>query len=304
MKTITYSIILIASAASILSLTYSDHKSVKLTQKTLNENYAYVPSGDFEKDGKKISVQSYLISKQEVTNGEYRTFLLDLKERGELQKWAIAAVDSSGWSTKNNLNMKYQDYYHSHPAYADYPVVNVSKEGAILYCEWLSNKVNQNLGQTSKLAFRLPTKAEWLKAAKGNLEIPVYAWGGPYLRNSKGLVLCNFMNLGSEAIARNNEGELYIETRSQGNYADYNADIIAPAKSYWPNGFGLYNMNGNVAEMIADEEVVVGGSWADPGFDVRNESEKAYTGANRTVGFRVVATVAISENEWIKIPKK
>lgn len=304
MKTIIYSIILVGIATSILSLTYSDHKSIKLTQKTLNENYAYVPSGDFEKDGKIISVQSYLISKQEVTNGEYRTFLLDLKERGELQKLAIATVDSSGWSTKNNLNMRYQDYYHSHPAYRDYPVVNVSKEGAMLYCEWLSDKINQNLGQSSKLVFRLPTKVEWITAAKGKLEISEYAWGGPYLRNSEGQIMCNFLNLGSEAIARNAEGELYIETESQGNYADYNADIIAPAKSYWPNGFGLYNMNGNVAEMIADEEVVVGGSWADPGFDVRNESEKTYTGANRTVGFRVVATVVPSENKWIKILKK
>lgn len=304
MKTLFYTLVIFLCASSIISTTLPNSKTIKLTQKALNEKYAFVPSSKNDTATKHLSIQSFIIGKYEVSNGDYQLFLLDLKTRGELEKLAVATIDSSRWSTKNNFNTKYQDYYHSHPAYADYPVVNVSKEGAMLYCEWLSEKINQNLGQSSKLVFRLPTKAEWIKAAKGKLEISEYAWGGPYLRNSEGQIMCNFLNLGSEAIARNLEGELYIETRSQGNYVDYHADVTAPVKSYWPNGFGLYNMNGNVAEMIDDEEVVVGGSWADPGFDVRNESEKAYVGASRTVGFRVVATVVPSENEWIKIPKK
>jgi formylglycine-generating enzyme required for sulfatase activity len=82
------------------------------------------------------------------------------------------------------------------------------------------------------------------------------------------------------------------------------ADITAPVKSYWPNGYGLYNVNGNVAEMIADKEIVAGGSWNDPGYDVRNESVKPYKGAARNVGFRIVATVVPAELVWLKIPKK
>jgi len=100
------------------------------------------------------------------------------------------------------------------------------------------------------------------------------------------------------------KGELYVEKYQYGNFDPDPADNTAPVKSYWPNGFGLYNMNGNVAEMVSDVEVALGGSWADPGYDVRIASKKAFTGASKTVGFRIVATVVPSEKEWIKIPKK
>ena len=282
----------------MLSLRSSDNKSLKSEQKNLNENYAFIPSGESENAYKNNSIQSYIIAKKEVTNSEYRLFLLDLKKRGELIKLAIATVDSSVWS-----NSKYKDFYHLHPAYSDYPVVNITKEGAILYCEWLGKKVNQNLAQTSKLVFRLPTKGEWLKAANGNLKFPVYAWGGPYLRNPKGTIMCNFLHLGPENIARNDHGTLFIK-QDQFNYFDGdNSDLTAPVKSYAPSYFGLYNMNGNVAEMIDNEEVIMGGSWLDPGFDVRNESQRQYTGADKTVGFRVVASLIPSENKWLKTPK-
>jgi formylglycine-generating enzyme required for sulfatase activity len=87
-------------------------------------------------------------------------------------------------------------------------------------------------------------------------------------------------------------------------YSGSYTDLTAPVRSYWPNDYGIYNMNGNVAEMVADKDIVAGGSWNDTGYDVRNKSEKPYKGAARTIGFRVVATVNPSEMEWIKIPKK
>jgi formylglycine-generating enzyme required for sulfatase activity len=68
------------------------------------------------------------------------------------------------------------------------------------------------------------------------------------------------------------------------------ADLTAPAESYSPNGYGLYNMNGNVAEMISDGDFAVGGSWNSPGYDIRNQSIKKFKGAHPTVGFRIVAT--------------
>ena len=69
-----------------------------------------------------------------------------------------------------------------------------------------------------------------------------------------------------------------------------NADVLAPSKSYWPNDFGIYNMNGNASEMISDGEFVVGGDWRSPGYDIRNESIKAYNGPSPEIGFRIVAS--------------
>ena len=266
--------------------------SEKTAKKQLDEFYAYVPSGITLGEKDTVSVQGFYMSKGEVTNIQYREFLVDLKRKGELDKLKIAEPDTTNWNTElKRGNQKYVDYYFSHPAYRNYPVVNVSKEGAELYSEWLSEKYDSISGGELKLKFRIPTHIEWLRAVRGNQMLNIYAWGGPYLRNSKGMVLANFLNYGSENITKNQEtGELEITTKSIGyNFID-GADVTAPSISYWPNDFGLYNMNGNVSEMISDKDLVVGGDWRSPGYDVRNESARAYKGSSVTVGFRVIAT--------------
>ena len=67
--------------------------------------------------------------------------------------------------------------------------------------------------------------------------------------------------------------------------------ITAPAESYYPNKFGIYNMSGNVAELVSDDTVAMGGSWNDTGYDVRVESEQPATQPKSTIGFRMVATI-------------
>jgi formylglycine-generating enzyme required for sulfatase activity len=283
----------------ILSAQKDDQKLRKNMIKALNENYAFIPADS-------LVNHDFIIFKTEVSNLNYKEFLWDLKQSGDIEKWKIAQIDSAKWSTKNWSNKAYETYYHTHVAYNDYPVVNVSKEGAQLYCEWLTEKVNSTLKGSYKIVFRLPTHEEWLKAAKGKLELASYAWGGYRLQNAEGAYMCNCISNGAECIARDSTGKYYIELEAYRNvnFSAGNNDVTAPVKSYWPNGYGLYNMNGNVAEMIADKDVVAGGSWNDPGYDVRNESVKRYSGAARNIGFRMVATVVPSELEWLKLPKK
>jgi formylglycine-generating enzyme required for sulfatase activity len=284
---------------AIVSVQRVDKKQQKSLIEVLNKNYAYVPADS-------IVGHDFIIFKTEVSNLNYREFLADLKQGGDREKWKLASVDSSRWATKNWTNAAYIEHYHKHPAYNNYPVVNVSKEGAEMYCEWLTDKVNSTLNGSYKLVFRLPTQQEWIKAAKGKLELSIYSWGGHRLHNAEGSYMCNCLAFGSECISRDSTGKYVVQRLdySQFSVPKDNADITAPVKSYWPNGYGLYNMNGNVAEMISDKNVVLGGSWYDPGYDVRNESEKPYNGAARTVGFRVVATVVPSELEWLKLPKR
>ena len=59
--------------------------------------------------------------------------------------------------------------------------------------------------------------------------------------------------------------------------------------SHHPNGLGLFNMCGNVAEMVYERGVAYGGSYLDPGYDIRIDSEKPYNGPSPLVGFRVIA---------------
>lgn len=274
-------------------LSTSQKYGSKHALKVLKGFCEFVPSGNAVVDGDTVSVQAFYMSKTEMTNFDYLEFLAHLKKNKEWEKYEIAKVDSSKWKT--SFDNAYLDpmvsTYHNHPAYHDYPVVNISKEGAEMYCEWLSWAYDSISGGELKLTFRIPTKAEYIRAARGNDHNAQYAWKGTFLKNAQGNSLANYVQYGDRSISKNKEtGKLeVIPTYPDSYYAD-GAFIIAKAESYYPNEFGFYNLNGNVSEMISDSEKAVGGDWTCPGYDVRIESEKEFNEAHPTVGFRVVAT--------------
>ncbi|MFT6503642.1 MAG: sulfatase activating formylglycine-generating enzyme [Crocinitomicaceae bacterium] len=281
--------------AILMSFTTEKKPSAKQAKKALNGFCSYVPSGSVVIDSDTTTVQAFYMSTTEVTNLQYKEFLIDLKKKGELEKLQIANIDSMLWNTSFGWeNNGFKDYYHNHPAYNDYPVVNITKEAAELYCEWLTEKYRVASGGELSLKFRIPTRAEWMRAARGNDHSNVYSWEGPYLRNDKGTVMANHLQIGTQNLTRNAEsGEIELVEKSQRIYPTIlqsQADVTAPARSYWPNQFGFYNMNGNVAEMISDGDQAVGGDWHSPGFDIRNESVKEFKEAHPTVGFRVVTS--------------
>lgn len=195
----------------------------------------------------------------------------------------------------------FANYYHSHPAYNHYPVVNISHEAAVLYCEWLT-EFNQSKGlfaelEGYKVTYRLPTHEEWLIAAKGEAHHAPYAWGNARLRDKKGNFMANFQIVPQEKMSFDPETGTYalqsVRDTSQVWDPEFHgsADVTAPVLSYAPNDLGLYNMNGNVAEMLSEPSLAAGGSWRHTGFDIRNESLMTYEGPSPFVGFRTVAVV-------------
>ncbi len=218
----------------------------------------------------------------EVTNDQYRSFLNDLKQNQQTKKFNVAQIDSVQWRNQSAYNEPFVKYYHTHPAYGVYPVVNVSYEAAMLYCEWLTEHYNANdKRKFQKVKFRLPTEQEWIAAAKGGNPSAIYPWKGSELRNKKGLYLCNFVRAADDKMGT-------------AGYDNDAAETTAPSKCYFPNNFGLYNMSGNVAEMIAEKGKTMGGSWMDQAEAMKiGTSGKftSYNSAQPTIGFRYIMEV-------------
>jgi formylglycine-generating enzyme required for sulfatase activity len=267
-------------------------------KKVMKSGYAYVPSGFTLIDKDSVSCQGFFMMKEEVSNFSYREYLFDLKKNNRSEDYKQALPDTTKWNTSSFALSKYVQYYFSHPAYRQYPVVNVSKQQAEKYCEWLTRVWRKNTGNES-IVFRLPTRAEFLRAANGSSIDRPYSWNSPYIRREDGKFQCNFLSIGAGAISRDSTGKLVVKDfpmdyLAQG--ADF-ADLTAPVRSFWPNEYGIYNLNGNVAEMISDGNLAVGGDWYSPGFDIRNQSTKKFTEANPTVGFRPVMTFVELKSE-------
>ena len=223
------------------------------------------------------------VSKFEVSNQLYNMFLNESKcERSSRDSlWSKIFPYSQIW--KNN--------YSTHSTYSNYPVVNINLVDAQAFSVWLSKKYFDVFNEKAEI--RLPTEKEWKLAAKGGKEKSPYPWGGPYLRNSKGCYLANFNpkmsedeNIhGYDTLALNNFFNLYFTDLN-----DYDGEaVIAAVDSYFPNSFGLYNMAGNVAEIVLDSNFTKGGSWKSKSQFLQIESQEKWDGnPNPFTGFRIV----------------
>jgi formylglycine-generating enzyme required for sulfatase activity len=108
---------------------------------------------------------------------------------------------------------EHPEYHFNDPAQIDHPVMEVSWYDAETYCKWIGA--------------RLPTEAEWEYAARGGLEGAYYPWGDTPPVCKKG-------------------------TGNGANSSYCGLEDSLPVGSFAPNGYGLYDMAGNVWEWVAD----------------------------------------------------
>jgi len=128
---------------------------------------------------------------------------------------------SQWWEWKRGANWKQPKGPGSNIIGKDnYPVVHISWDDAMAYCKWAGK--------------RLPTEAEWEYAARGGLINKVYTWGSAGVDSGKSK--CNFW-----------QGQFPFRNDTIDGFAG-----AAPVKSFPANGFGLYDMAGNVWEWTAD----------------------------------------------------
>jgi formylglycine-generating enzyme required for sulfatase activity len=191
-------------------------------------DFVIIPSGHFL-FGDQLRVQephyiwlgSFYINPFEVTNAEFREFLID----------PHGYSDNANW-TEGGRKWKSANVSHStaelKPTDADFvrfgqpgqPVVQVNWFEANAYCRWLTKRVG-----SGKWIFSLPTEAEWEKAARGPDNFD-YGLG---------------MNISD------NEVGLYNWKKNPGAEVTV-VDLQETRSNYFPNRYGIYHMTGNVAE--------------------------------------------------------
>lgn len=241
------------------------------------KNLSFIPS-DFLGANTNLEnwVQGFYISKTEVTNAEYRTFLFDLLIQGKKAEFDIAKPNQEEWVNyfpeKEGLEPM-QFKYFSHPAYDNYPVVNVPPAGATLFCQWLRKSVESKYSVQLD-PIRLPTTLEWILAATASKKHETFPWDNDSITNENGCYLANFKSPTSDG-----------------------STFTAKVDTYMPNSRGLFNMAGNVSELCYNYKtkmfISMGGSWNDSEEYLKiYKSEQPFNGnkGNPTVGFRVVQT--------------
>src|SRR5262245_58737378 len=173
-----------------------------------------IPAGEFlmgcadgaecERPVHSVWVDSFRIGKYAVTNRQYGLFV-------EAANYDVPAGRT--------------DPHFNHP---DQPVSSVSWYDAVAYCKWLTEHTQRR--------YRLPTEAEWERAARGGLEGHLYTWGdGP--------------------------------PDEQPSYHELWAAGPERCGQRPPSGFGLYDISENVHEWCADwfdPAYYEGSPWKDP----------------------------------------
>ena len=154
-----------------------------------------------------VYLDAFYIDKYEVTLGQYNQFVLATNHR-PLPDWVYRYSRTDA-----------------------HPVVGISWEDARAYAKWAEK--------------RLPTEAEWEKAARGGLVQKNHAWGNTEVDGTQ----CNFADKNLRIIWNR-------EREPEDNWAHEILDdgyaYTAPIGSYPPNGYGLYDMEGNVWEWCFD----------------------------------------------------
>ncbi len=205
----------VAEQYSDIERTSSQQTTYQTVSHDIPNDMVYIPAGEFlmgsdeqetensEKPVHSVYTDAFFMDKNLVTNAQFKDFI-DANPKWQVPRWL-----------RNTLFQRYRDqdylkdwYTSNYPTEkANHPVKWVSWYAAMAYAQWVGK--------------RLPTEAEWEKAARCGVSGQKYPWGHT----------------------------IHV---SRANY-DIHVGETTPISAYPPNRYGLYDMVGNVAEWCLDE---------------------------------------------------
>ncbi len=195
-----------------------------------------------------VELKSYWVDRHAVTNAEFARFVaatgyvtvaerpLNPKDYPSVPRDQLVAGSAVFSPPSRDLpQLRYVDWWRFVPGASwrhpegprselrgreDHPVVHVAYEDAVAYAKWAGK--------------RLPTEAEYEFAARGGLDRKRYAWGDE-------------LRPGGRWVANIFQGRFPVRNRAEDGYVG-----TSPVEAFPANGFGLYDMGGNVWQWTAD----------------------------------------------------
>ncbi|MDZ4667469.1 MAG: SUMF1/EgtB/PvdO family nonheme iron enzyme [bacterium] len=256
---------------------------------------------NFVKVGKTLYACKY-----ETSNYDYVSFLNDVKMRMNPAIYLSLLPDTAKWRDPGSNSEPFVIYYLHHPAYANYPLVNISYEQANFYCNWLTQQFNKDPKRPFKKAvFKLPSRTEWQQAAAAGNMRNKFPWGSTLDSLPKGIVVnyCErdyvqkvlfdsmYSNDGKR-IKPKDSVDIKTECKPYSNKENFTQPVNLKKAKQSKNG--LYHVSGNVSEMIAYKGDCIGGNFRSRAdwlrIDAPNEFYPGYL-ACPLIGFRVFLQV-------------
>jgi len=206
-----------------------------------------IDSDDDEKPVHTIQVSSFWLGKYEVTVAQFKIFISETGYQSDAEKGDGSYI----WTGRNQekrsgVNWRCDARGNVRKfSEMNNPVIHVSWNDAVAYCDWLSRKTGQ--------IYRLPTEAEWEYAARSGGKMHTYSWGN---------------NLPGGRIGGNIADESLKRALGWSSICDGYDDgyvYTAPVGSYQPNELGLFDLTGNVWEWCLD--------WYDSGYYKRSTQD-------------------------------
>ncbi|MHC4499498.1 MAG: formylglycine-generating enzyme family protein [Planctomycetota bacterium] len=314
------------------------------TDPNVPDDMVYIPDGEFEMgdhhgDGfseelpvHEVLIDSFFMSRFEITNQQYCDYLNDANSLGQIKVDSGIVYASSDSSNSypycdTSTAPSYSQIDYSDGVFSvrtkggrnmsNDPIVYVSWYGSVAYCNWRSSTEGYEscynlttwVCDFSKHGYRLATEAEWEYAARGGLSGKRFPWSDPNISH--------------------NEANYYSWWSGGGPYYSYDVSLVEGYHPDWDdwdypytsvvgsfasNGYGLYDMAGNVRQWCHDwydstyystspyphvnpkgpvsgtYRVLHGGSWNDAAGDCRVACRYSFGPDNKSddSGFRIV----------------